>query len=318
MKKIQILLPLLVLIFSSCLKDTTIKNGLDEVGSVVMIQNSGLNDFSAAAVVTAGAVNPITKSFTINIANADGSLTTSDLTVNLFVDDSKRLSYNGLPLPALDYEIMPDSVYNFPKRSVVITAGKNLATLDVTFYPDKINPSKLYMLPISIKDAGGKNISGNLSTVYYHIIGNPLAGNYVTTGMRYNYNNFPGGVVWAGPPAPYPAGSTDGTTSAYNTTVLALPVDASTIKLVFGNVPDPAPVGGAAYYYITGTDAAFSGITYDFGSNFNAGYSNIQKYVITYTQPTATQKAKFRLVTKYNNNATIPLDRLIDQTFTQQ
>jgi hypothetical protein len=152
--------------------------------------------------------------------------------------------------------------------------------------------------------------------LYYHVIGNPLAGNYLPTGKRYNYT---GSVSWSGPPAPYPAGFTDGTTAAYTAVTLALPIDATTVQMVFGNVPDPAPVGGAAYYYITATDPAFSNITFDQGSNFNAGYSNINRYIVSYTAPSATQKASFRLITKYNNAAgNAGSDRIIDQTFVQQ
>jgi len=318
MKKIILVLSLCffaALIFSSCLKDTTIKQGLDSLGSVVNVQYSGLNYFAQSAVVTAGATAPIENTFTVNIANADGKLTDKDIVVKFVIDDTKRLAYNADP-SQLDYELLPDSTFSFPTRTATIKAGTNQVTLPITFYPNKVNPSKLYMLPITLVEASGMVISGNFSTLYYHIIGNPLAGLYNLTGTRTNYI---GSKPWPGPPAPFPVGGTDVTTAAYTTPTVAVPIDASTVKIVFGNVPEPLPVGGSAYNYITGTDAAFSNITFTQGDNFNAGYSAISRYVLNYTAPTATQKAKFRLITKYNNTTgNAGNDRIIDQTYVQQ
>jgi hypothetical protein len=314
MKKIISVLSLCffaAIIFSGCLKDNTIKQGLDSLGSVVNVQYSGLNYFAQAAVVTAGATAPIENTFTVNIANADGKLTDKDIVVKFAIDDAKRLAYNADPTQ-LDYELLPDSTYSFPTRTATIKAGTNQVTLPITFYPNKINPSKLYMLPITLIDASGLVISGNFSTLYYHIIGNPLAGLYNLTGTRTNYT---GSVSWSGPPAPLPAGGTDGTTAAYTTPTVAVPVDATTVKIIMGNVPQPSGAA-SAYYYISGTDPAFSNITYTQGDEFNAGYTAIGRYILNYVAPTASQKARFRLITKYTNAS--GNDRIIDQTFIQQ
>jgi hypothetical protein len=42
------------------------------------------------------------------------------------------------------------------------------------------------MLPISITDAGGKQMSSNQNTIYYNVIGNPIAGNYNQEWLRWN------------------------------------------------------------------------------------------------------------------------------------
>jgi hypothetical protein len=42
------------------------------------------------------------------------------------------------------------------------------------------------MAPISIVDASGKGLSANLNTVYFHTIGNPLAGQYSYDFYRWN------------------------------------------------------------------------------------------------------------------------------------
>jgi Domain of unknown function (DUF1735) len=148
----KILIPVVVLLsvaITSCLKDTTIKDGLDKVGTVAMVQYSGLSNFSSAAVVAAGAVDPIVNTFVTNLANADGKPNASDVTVKFVIDDAKRIAYNALPSPALDYELLPDSCFSFVTRTAIIKAGTNIVSLKITFFPDKINPSKLYMLPIT-------------------------------------------------------------------------------------------------------------------------------------------------------------------------
>lgn len=42
------------------------------------------------------------------------------------------------------------------------------------------------MLPITLTDASGITVSGNLSTIYLHVIGNPLAGNFNWDWLRWN------------------------------------------------------------------------------------------------------------------------------------
>jgi Domain of unknown function (DUF1735) len=205
MKKILLSVIFLSALLTSCLKDTTINTDLDTRGTTMMIQYSGIEFFSSAAIVTAGKVDPIEASFTVNVANADGIPLPNDLTVTLAVDDAARVNYNALPAPALDYDAIPDSVYSFPVKTGVIKSGKNLLTLKVIFYPAKVDPSKSYMLAISIKDAQGKSIAKNFGTIYYHIIGNPLAGSYLWSYYRWN-------------------GTTDTTTAPNSTVVLNAPL----------------------------------------------------------------------------------------------
>ena len=88
------------------------------------------------------------------------------LTISMEVNDSLRTIYNAAY--AGQYEALPDSVYSFPVSSGTIAAGQRLDTLHVLFYPSKINNTKNYMLPVSIKDAQGENISGNFGAIYFH------------------------------------------------------------------------------------------------------------------------------------------------------
>ncbi len=311
MKKVLFSLIVLSVGLTSCLKDNTINTDLATRGTSFMVFQSGLEFFSTRAVVAAGAVDPIVTSFTTNVANADGIPLSKNVTVTFAVDDAKRVAYNTSGI-GLQYEALPDSCYSFPVKSGVIPTGKSLLTLNITFYPTKIDPSKLYMLPITLTDAQGQVIAANFSTVYFHVIGNPLAGNYNMTGTRTNYT---GSTTWSGPPAAFPAGGT--VSNVYAGVILALPVDALTVQFDMGNVPDPS--GPLAQYYVHGTSPTFSAITYDNGPTFETGYSNISRYIQGYVAPSSVQKPQFHLTTKYNNTTgNAGNDRIIDQTFIHQ
>jgi Domain of unknown function (DUF1735) len=320
MKKIikKYILPLLiigVISLSSCIKERN--DGATDFSNVnlapfVQIYEGGLSQFSSQALLFPAANVSDTAYFRLNYAAKNAA--PNDIVVTLAYDDNALVTYNSANPSPTPYLKMPDSISSFATTKVTIKAGQSYSDpIPFVVYPNKVDPSVSYMFPISIKDASGNAISGNLGTIYYHLIGNPLAGSYTTTGKRYNYNN--GAVIWNGPPDPFPGGYIDGTTSAYNSTVVAAPVNSQTVKLVMGNVPDPQPVGGAAYYYITG-NVGFTSITYTNGDNFNAGYSNIQQYIISYIPPSPTQKPSFHLITKYNNTTGgAGNDRIIDQTF---
>ena len=80
------------------------------------------------------------------------------------------------------------NMYKIVNPVVTIPAGQHYAQVTVQVYSKNgFDPALSYMLPVSIIDASGKNLSGNLNTVYYHVIGNPLAGIITLWVSRYNY-----------------------------------------------------------------------------------------------------------------------------------
>ncbi len=306
-----------ILCISSCLKKDAANIDIEETSPpIVELQfieggsgstiNSGMQYFSGGALTYPSSHAADTAHFNVNIAGPAAA--SSDVSVTLGVKASAVL--DNYKSDSIKYELMPDSLYHIINPTTTIKAGSRIGKFEIAFFPSKLDPSKSYMLPIVVAQAGGLTISENFGIVYFHVIGNPLAGTYVMTGMRYNYT---GSVAWSGPPD-IPAGNVG--TTPYSGNIVAAPVNAKTISLTMGNVPDPA--GGTAVYLITG-DASFANITYDFSKTFKDGYSNIIKYVASYTPPSATQKASFHLMTKYNNTVgNAGNDRLIDQTFTHQ
>jgi hypothetical protein len=186
MKKILSVIIILSFFLTSCLKDSTIntEGGLISTGTIIELPYTGLAYFNAKTVLTAGVTDDIVEPIVINIANSRGTLFSKDLNVTLAVNDALRVAYNTAN--GTDYQAMPVTGYSFPVKAGVIPAGQNLDTLYVTFYPEKIDPTKNYMLPIQLTDAEGQVISGNFSVAYYHTIGNPLAGNYNWDFYRWN------------------------------------------------------------------------------------------------------------------------------------
>lgn len=322
MKKIlSIFLSLVaVLTLSSCLKDKGFENqeyGIKEGGILdepfVQILGGGLEKFDFA-LVKPDATDPLntadTLSFKVFYVN-NGKPADKDVKITLAVNPSAIASYNAVS-GNRQYTALPDSTFMFSKKTVTVKAGQSFSEDVIIIYnPQKINPSVNYMIPISIVDAQGIKISSNNSTIYYHIILTPsnlLKGDYSVVGTRYNYT---GSVSFNGNPAniPTPTG-----TVVIPSPKTAVAIDGDRVSIDFSNL------GGAPFnfkYVITQLNN-FSNINVDYNTDFKDGNSSIKTYLISYVSPIG-QKAKFRIITHYNNNpAGGGNDRIIDEFFTQQ
>ena len=166
MKKISFTLLALIILLSACLKD---KPAVDfsTVGTIIEIlpvNGGGLENFDGAELNFDPAEIIDSAAIVLNIASSN-PLNTA-LTISMAVNDNIRTTYNAAN--TVPYDVFPDSSYSFPVTSVIIPAGKHLDTLQVYFYPSKIDTTQNYMLPISIHDAQGQTISGNFGTIYFH------------------------------------------------------------------------------------------------------------------------------------------------------
>lgn len=326
---IAILLVGSAVFFASCIKDRN--NGapdFTQLAPIVQIINdkagnaasSGLDGFSAAALLLDNSAASDSAAFRINYA-ATGTAP-ADITVTLAYNAAALVAYNAAnPNPVNPYTKFPDSIYTFTQTTVVVKAGTSYSDL-VKLYlkPNKIDITKNYMLPISITAvSGGVNISGNYGTIYYHLIGNPLAGKYNLIGRRYNYV---GTVAYAGPTGPTSPNIPPTFSSTTNLTPLspksAAPVDGQTVTMSFSNLGFGS---GFEYGYLVTGNATFSAITLGWNDAFISNDSNIEGFTMSYVPPSPTQKPAFRFVTHYNNAAS-PAgsgnDRIIDEDFTHQ
>ena len=192
--KLKILIGLVAILgLTSCLKKDDMNIDPDgTTGTVVVLQfiengsgttiNSGLQYFSGGALTYPADHLADTADFNVNIAGP--STLTKDVKVTIGVKSSAVLDYYGVD--SIKYELMPDSLYDFISTTATIKAGSRVAPFKVIFYPSKINPTKSYMLPVVVTDAEGQTISSNFGIVYFHVIGNPIAGAYLWDFYRYN------------------------------------------------------------------------------------------------------------------------------------
>ncbi len=309
MKHIKIIFSLAfvsILTLTSCLKEHDVNVSTeDTTPTFVDLQflkdggttiNSGLQYFSGAALTYSPDEESVTETFNVSVNGADQLK--SDLAVTLGVDPGRAL--DNIAGDNIEYEVMPDSIYMLNTTSVVIPAGQRVVTAQVTFYPSKVDATHSYILPVTITNASGRTISGNFGTIYFHIIGNPLAGVYDVVGTRYNYDGlsgFDGGTI----PNTYIG------TAASPSPKLASPNSTTQFTLDFANL------GGNGYHYVIDYDEATQ--TIDVSGDFLDAVSQFTVWEQTYDPATKT----IHILCSYNNGADgSGKDRVIDETFTHR
>jgi BT_3987-like, N-terminal domain len=171
----------LLINLNSCIKDKGFANETDfsQLQDHVLLVNGGVNNFSKSNV----AFNSDTATITITVDLASVNLPSSPVVVTLGVDAALISTYNGANNTA--FVLAPDSTYSLASTSVTIPAGQQYVTTTISFYKDKLDASLSYLVPISIMDASGKLLSSNQNTLYFNVIGNPIAGNYMEHWRRW-------------------------------------------------------------------------------------------------------------------------------------
>jgi len=261
----------------------------------VVFQNGGTVNFTAADIA-AGGTAPDTVSVNAIVTLASKNVSSTPLTVTVGLDDAQRLAYNAAN--GTNYQPFPTNMYKIVNPTVTIPAGQNYAQVTVQVYARKVDPAISYLLPLTITDAAGKKLSGNLNTIYYHIIGNPLAGAYTTVGTRYNY----GGAIGYSCGSAIPGGATTAISPSPKT---ASPVDSKTIAIDYANL------GGSGYQYLIKIDPANPNNAIVTSNSTLTGALTVNYCVHTY-DPALKQ---FHILSWYNNGTA---DRIIDEVFTHQ
>lgn len=295
---------------SGCLKGDT-PNIDPNAGTIVTLEylkggggtviGSDLTYFSGAALLYPATDEADTATFSVILGG--GASINKDVAMTIGVD-ANALKDN-FANDSITYEVMPDSLYKIVNTTQTIKAGDKYAVFQVIFYPSKIDPTQNYMLPLTVTDAAGYTVSTNFGHVYFHTIGNPIAGLYNTVGTRYNYT---GSSNWSGIgtyPTPVSTINTSGSK-------LASPSSTTVITLPYANLGG----GSSPYLYVITYDAATQ--TISTSGNFLKSVSNFTVHTQTITFD-ANGKATMHIVTTYNNKADgSGDDRIIDETFTQQ
>lgn len=180
LKKLFIGLPALLLVFlSGCVKEADNFVDLSKTSDFVILTGSGLGNVKASNIVLS--VDTVVRTVTVNLAAKDNN--NGAVTVTLGVDEAAIASYNSAN--GTSYQPFPADAYKLASAQLTVPAGEHYAETALEIYKEKLDPTISYMLPISITDAGGKNLSTNQNTIYYNIIGNPLGGSYTWDWYRF-------------------------------------------------------------------------------------------------------------------------------------
>ena len=252
--------------------------------------NSGLTYFGGGALTYPAADLADTALVSIDLAGPVKA--PKDLAVTLG-PDANALQDN-YSTDSIKYVAMPDSDYSIVTPNLTIKTGSRIASSMVIFYPAKIDPTKNFMLPLTATGSAGYTVSGNFGHIYFHTIGNPLAGAYNVTGSRINYVGAAGGAV---------ASTVDLSGSGTNPKTAA-PTNPTTVLMDYANF-------GSADQYTIKYDPAVSLTDITVSINIT-GVTNLGIDIAEYDPTTRTIHIK-----SHYTNAT-PSDRVIEEWFTHQ
>jgi hypothetical protein len=164
---------------SSCLKDNAHYVDFADTKPLVEIPQVtgvvGTGEFQAEAFNIVSAPTPL--NLLINVA-APQPLKTA-LNVKLSVDAAALTAYNTAK--GTSYVLLPPADYS-SSLAVTIPANTYQANLVININTSVIDPSQSYVLPLTITDGGGQQIS-NYKTILYNIqVKNKYDGVYTVTG----------------------------------------------------------------------------------------------------------------------------------------
>jgi hypothetical protein len=229
--KIGLLFLMIIIAGSSCVKSRPGETVFTGLGPTVLIPEGGLQNLGSDAILFPPTDNVDTTWFHVNYAATN--VAPVDEVVTLAIDPNALAAYNAMG--GGQYAIFPDSIFSFTTTTVTVPKGQNYTVpIPLIIFPSKIDLLNNYMLPISITVApAGATISSNFQTIYYHLIGNPIAGLYLWDFTRWNNTS--------------PTGPNSGSFTG-NPAVFA-PLDGTTIEVPSGYFIQPR-------YKLTFTDSA--------------------------------------------------------------
>ncbi len=251
-----------VTLLSSCLKDDSryvdfaSSKPLVELPAATGVAGSGVFQANSYAIVS----TPTPLNVQVNVA-APKPLS-SALTVKLSVDQAALTAYNTAN--NTNYTLLPAADYS-SSLSVTIPANQNSANLVVNINTSLIDPSQSYVLPLTITDASGQQIS-NYKTLLYNIqVKNKYDGVYTVTGTMVD-------------------GVNSALTGSYPRTVDLITQGASTVAYYdtgIGNFAHSILNGGTASYY-----GSFAPVF-----NFDATTNKVTSVVNYYGQPASNGRS---------------------------
>ena len=179
----------LMLLMSGCLKTAPNYTDFSQVSDFVILKGAGPGNIRAANI--ASSPDTITLTVTADLASANSN--NGPVKVTIGVDNSQIATYNAAK--GTNFQPFPASAFKIISNSITIPGGLNhYGSTTIEVYHNQLpDPTVSYLLPISITDASGKKLSSNQNTIYFNVIGNPIAGNYHLYGSRWKKADSIGG-----------------------------------------------------------------------------------------------------------------------------
>ncbi len=173
----------------SCLKDEGYEDRLygsvrdTEGGKYVSIRTAGVQNFQKSSVlIDTKSAELDTVEIFIDLDFAEK--TTAPVTVKLAIDNAKVAAYNSAN--NTNFLTTTANMAFLKATEVTIPAGERTVRTELYIRQNTFDPSKSYMIPVTITDASGYSLSSNLNIRYFNIIGNVFAGSYKWDFTRWN------------------------------------------------------------------------------------------------------------------------------------
>jgi hypothetical protein len=174
----------LLIMVTSCVKEREGFTDLTQTSDMVVLSGAGTSNFKASNVLV-NTSSPDTLKKTVMAILASNNSKNGSVTVTLGVDNSAIAAYNAAN--GTNFQPFPTNAFKLVSSTVTIPGGlEYTGTTTLWIFQNKLDPTISYMLPVAITDGGGKGLSSNQNIIYYNVIGNLLAGNYLHTFSRWN------------------------------------------------------------------------------------------------------------------------------------
>jgi hypothetical protein len=174
---------LALVVISSCTKSLPARTDFTQTSDFVILTGAGTGNFKASNIqVNTSSPDTVTLTVIADLASANNNNGAVAVTIGL--DNTQITTYNAAN--GTKFQPFPAGSFKIVNPIITIPAGQHYGTTTIQVYQNKLDPSISYILPVSITDASGKQLSSNQNTIFYNVIGNPIAGNYTHEWIRWN------------------------------------------------------------------------------------------------------------------------------------
>jgi hypothetical protein len=168
----------------SCLNDESYTDLIDGVGNDKIILSwfggKGTPDEQGVTLP-----NTAVAEYTAGISVTSSRKLNKDFVINVAVDLGVLENANAKRADGDKFNLLPEDAYDF-SPSVTVESDTTEGEFKITFYQNKIDKTKNYMLPLVIQGQPGMVVASNLGALKLTFIGNPLAGGYTREYKRWN------------------------------------------------------------------------------------------------------------------------------------